>query len=71
MQFIALTELADPAKGYLVDDTLVLEAQVITWEDMRSMDSEEVTFDVRGKHFSVLKSSLQVRCWVRAAVCTL
>jgi hypothetical protein len=61
VQFIALTKLADPAKGYLVDDTLVLEAQVITWEDMRSMNSEQVTFDVRGTHFSVLKSSLQVR----------
>ena len=71
MQFIALTELADPAKGYVVDDTLELEARVILLEDMESMNSEEVTFDVRGTHFSVLKSSLQVRSWVRAGVCSL
>ena len=61
LQFIALKELADKSKGYVVDDTLVLEARVILLEDMESMDSEEVTFDVRGKSFSILKSSLQVR----------
>ena len=71
LQLIALTELADEKKGYVVDDTLVLEARLVLLEDMESMDGEEVTFDVRGKHFSVLKSSLQVRCWVRAGVCTL
>ena len=60
LQFIALTELADEEKGYVVDDTLVLEARVILLEDMESMDSE-VTFDVRRTNFSVLKSSLQVR----------
>ena len=59
-QLIALTELADEEKGYVVDDTLVLEARVILLEDMESMDSE-VTFDVRRTNFSVLKSSLQVR----------
>ena len=61
MQFIALTELADEKKGYVVDDTLVLEARVILLEDMESMNGEEVTFDVRGTHVSVLKSALQVR----------
>ena len=60
LQLIALTELADEKKGYVVDDTLVLEARVILLEDMESMDSE-VTFDVRRTNFSVLKSSLQVR----------
>jgi hypothetical protein len=60
-QFLALTELDDPVKGYLVDDTLVIEAQVILWNDMESMDSEAVTFNVRGEPFTVLKSSLQVR----------
>ena len=47
-------------KGYLVDDALVIEAQVILWNDMESMDSEAVTFNVRGEPFTVLKSSLQV-----------
>jgi hypothetical protein len=61
LQLLALKELADDSKGYVVDDTLVLEARVILLEDMESMDSEEVTFDVRGKCFSILKSSLQVR----------
>jgi hypothetical protein len=61
LQFLALTELADPVKGYLVDDTLVIEAQLIMWNDMENMDSEAVTFNVRGEPFTVLKSSLQVR----------
>ena len=61
LQFLALTELADPVKGYLVDDTLVIEAQLILWNDMENMDSEAVTFNVRGEPFTVLKSSLQVR----------
>jgi hypothetical protein len=68
LQFLALTELADPVKGYLVDDTLVIEAQLILWNDMENMDSEAVTFNVRGEPFTVLKSSLQVRRG--AVVCT-
>jgi hypothetical protein len=46
---------------YLVDDTLVIGAQVMLWNDMESMDTEAVAFDVRGQIFAVLKSSLQVR----------
>jgi hypothetical protein len=59
LQFISLTELADPVNGYLVDDTLVIEVQVMLWND--TLDTEAVAFDVRGQIFAVLKSSLQVR----------
>lgn len=61
LQFIALTELGAPVKGYLVDDTLVVEAQVMLLNDMANMDTEAITFDVRGELFKVLKSSLKVR----------
>ena len=44
---------------YLVDDTLVIEVQVMLWND--TLDTEAVAFDVRGQIFAVLKSSLQVR----------
>jgi hypothetical protein len=59
LQFISLTELAFPDHGYLVDDTLEVEAQVMLWNDMESADTEAISFDVRGEVFKVLKSSLQ------------